>query len=437
MASSEPQIRTVGQAHDDPRMSLGIRVAGSESFRRSTRLRALLLHLCDRAFHGYPDDLTEQQIGTAVFGKPANYDSANENVVRVAARQLRLKLQEFFETEGRNEPNVIVIPKGSYVPEVQPRVQPAEPPPISLPPVVQHPEAFNYWMWVAAVCFLIAVFASFSAYSNWRQVRDSKLTQQLPEPSQNLVKSTVLVPGQRTLLVIGDPNLGRLAERTGTAIGLDRYLTRNLAAALASVAPQEKAWWENLLSSSQTDTDSLMALVRVLQANPESARMITVQHASEVRTPEFRASNILLIGTPAANPWIDLVNSEFNFQVFLDGVKSVAAIRNREPRSGEQAQYSSQTASNRAVEFAHIAMRPNLNRNGSILLVSGTNSEAVGSAAEFACARESVARLCSIAKLENLQEVSSFELVLRVDTAEGVAQDMQVIAWRTTLRSRM
>jgi hypothetical protein len=406
MARSENHGSLNKHPHEDPRISLAYRVAASESFRRSTRLKTLLLHLCDRAFHGHPEDLTEQQVGMVVFGKPADYDSANENVVRVTARQLRLKLQEFFDAEGRGEPNVIIIPKGSYIPEIRPRIQTAAPhsaAPHSLD--IRPPAPRNIWMWIALATGLLSLVAGWIAYSKWQEAKDLKLVQQPIEPGYNLLKSTVLIPGQRTLFVVGDPNLGRFAERTGSSIGLDDYLNHNIAAFLAwaPLSRDEKMWWENLLSRPQTDAASLAVASRALQANPDSVQLITVQHAAEVRAPEFRASNVLLIGTPLSNPWIELVTAPFNFQIFYDSVKKVTAIRNREPKAGEQAQYSATVASKRAVRFAHIAMRPNLNRSGSMLLLSGTDSEAVNSAAEFACARESVARLCSIAGIDDLQ----------------------------------
>jgi hypothetical protein len=42
-------------------------------------------------------------------------------LVRVQVSQLRKKLQEYFSEEGRDEPLVIEIPKGNYVPVFRPR----------------------------------------------------------------------------------------------------------------------------------------------------------------------------------------------------------------------------------------------------------------------------------------------------------------------------
>ena len=51
-----------------------------------------------------------------MFGRSPGYDTAQDNLVRVQASQLRKKLQQYFAAEGRDEPVVIEIPKGSYVP---------------------------------------------------------------------------------------------------------------------------------------------------------------------------------------------------------------------------------------------------------------------------------------------------------------------------------
>src|SRR5689334_22007636 len=105
----------------DARWELVQRVAGSASFQKSPRLRELLLHICERAIQNRPEDLREQLIGQRVFGRKADYSPGEDNIVRVEVRQLRKRLDDFFATEGKDEPVVIVIPKGAYVPGFEPR----------------------------------------------------------------------------------------------------------------------------------------------------------------------------------------------------------------------------------------------------------------------------------------------------------------------------
>src|SRR3954452_24737044 len=75
------------------------RIEGSNTFQKSPRLREFLLFVCERYLEGDRDSLREQSIGQAVFRKPVGYDPVADNVVRVQARQLRLKLEQYFVHE--------------------------------------------------------------------------------------------------------------------------------------------------------------------------------------------------------------------------------------------------------------------------------------------------------------------------------------------------
>src|SRR5262249_7967028 len=120
----------------DIRWEVVQRVTASPVFQRSPRLRELLLHICERAIQNRTDELREQQIGCAVFGRKPDYSPGDDNIVRVEARHLRRRLEEYFSTDGKKEPLVIVIPKGGYIPVFEPREVPTaetapEPPPMA------------------------------------------------------------------------------------------------------------------------------------------------------------------------------------------------------------------------------------------------------------------------------------------------------------------
>jgi hypothetical protein len=72
--------------------------------------------MSERAIHGHAHELTEHNIGTAAFGKARDYSPVEDSSVRVHARQLRLKLHEYFDGEGREETMIVEIPKGAYTP---------------------------------------------------------------------------------------------------------------------------------------------------------------------------------------------------------------------------------------------------------------------------------------------------------------------------------
>jgi len=57
-------------------------------------------------------DLSEHSIGSAVFGKARITVSSRTAQSRVHVRQLRLKLHEYFDGEGRDETSIVEIRKG-------------------------------------------------------------------------------------------------------------------------------------------------------------------------------------------------------------------------------------------------------------------------------------------------------------------------------------
>jgi hypothetical protein len=102
------------------------RVAASVTFQKSPRLRAFFLYVCQCALEERAEAATEQQIGIHVFGRRPDYSPGEDNIVRSQARLLRWKLEQYFTHEGKDEPLLIVIPKGQYLPVSEERA-PATP----------------------------------------------------------------------------------------------------------------------------------------------------------------------------------------------------------------------------------------------------------------------------------------------------------------------
>ena len=90
------------------------RLTKSHSLRGSESLRKLLEYLARQAVEHPDAPLKEYQIATEVYGRQANFDPQSDSTIRVQAGRLRLKLAEYYATEGANDPIVVRIPKGSY-----------------------------------------------------------------------------------------------------------------------------------------------------------------------------------------------------------------------------------------------------------------------------------------------------------------------------------
>jgi hypothetical protein len=101
---------------DDPRWQLAQRVVDSPQFNKSPRLAKFLLYIVAKSLAGRQSEVTEQQIGVHVFGRPRGYRTVDDNIVRNYARQLRKRLAEHFASGGINDPMRIEIPLGGYLP---------------------------------------------------------------------------------------------------------------------------------------------------------------------------------------------------------------------------------------------------------------------------------------------------------------------------------
>ena len=121
----------------DPREDLVRRVVSSSTFEKSPKLRAFLVYVCRCAIDNQRAAATEQQIGIHVFGRPPGYNPNEDNIVRSQARLLRLKLEHHFANDGKDEPVMITIPKGRYLPAFETRPEQLGVHPSPLPAEVQ------------------------------------------------------------------------------------------------------------------------------------------------------------------------------------------------------------------------------------------------------------------------------------------------------------
>lgn len=90
------------------------RILSSDTLRASEVLRRLLRFLADKAFAGEADHLKEYSIGLDALGKPPTYDPRQDAAVRLQASRLRQKLDEYYRSEGKNDPVIVELPKGSF-----------------------------------------------------------------------------------------------------------------------------------------------------------------------------------------------------------------------------------------------------------------------------------------------------------------------------------
>lgn len=97
------------------------RVLSSTPFREAERSSALLRYLANRALDDPVTRLKEYTVGVEGLGRDAGFDPRIDPIVRAEASRLRSRLARYYADEGRADPVVIELPKGTYLPRFRAR----------------------------------------------------------------------------------------------------------------------------------------------------------------------------------------------------------------------------------------------------------------------------------------------------------------------------
>ena len=135
---TEPEQRPQAPLDTERVRAHARRVLDSESFSKAHSLRRFLAYVVDETLAGRADSLKEYAIGVEVFGRGEGFDPRADTIVRVQARRLRSKLEQYYAARGYPDGIAIHVPTGSYLPRFR-EVPVAAPPPAAA--------AGPDWMW--------------------------------------------------------------------------------------------------------------------------------------------------------------------------------------------------------------------------------------------------------------------------------------------------
>jgi hypothetical protein len=104
------------------------RVLTGTGFEQADRAKAFLSFIVAAALSGRGHQIKETVIAVEALGRSTSFDPKMDPIVRVEAGRLRSRLKAYYDSEGAQDPILITLPKGSYVPEFSERAQPAKSP---------------------------------------------------------------------------------------------------------------------------------------------------------------------------------------------------------------------------------------------------------------------------------------------------------------------
>src|SRR5580698_10224174 len=93
------------------------RLLSTAHFKNSRRYPALFKFIVEETLEGRGEFLKERLLGVRVFGRPADYDTASDPVVRVTIAEIRKRIAQYYHEEAHELEMRIELTPGSYEPE--------------------------------------------------------------------------------------------------------------------------------------------------------------------------------------------------------------------------------------------------------------------------------------------------------------------------------
>lgn len=424
------------------------RVADSRYFSRSPKLRGFLLFACENALLGRQDRLREQVIGHEVFGRSADYNTGEDNVVRVEARELRKRLAKYFSSEGTREPFVIEVPKGGYAPVFHDRdgtVPPESPEPVGEPAAPGRTDPRRRRAaWTIGVLSVAGILVMAVAAMLWQ---DSRTPSTFPESLgplagggdssfyAELLGGMGQAPGREALLVLSNPRVllysgssdreSALQRKGEAGLGPPVLVPPSLEAALANALnPIDRGYPHHLLRATRItytgmgEAECAFHIGRLLLS---LSRKVRLTQGRFLTWDVAQNHDVIVLGSPQINEWTFKNLPESNFAI-LKG-----KVRNSEPQPAEQPEYVPENETG----YALMCMST-LPAGYRILTLAGLSSAGTGAMGELLA---DPARMRPI--YERLRTLSSagvfpanWEVLARTTERDNVVIDVVVEALR-------
>jgi hypothetical protein len=375
MAEMDPELR------NDVRWQLIERIAASDSFQKSTRLRELLHFIADRTLHDDTQSLGEHQIGIAVFGKPEDYSAVDDSSVRVHVRQLRLKLHEYFRGEGRNETCIVDIPKGSYNAVFHTPLQPPDAPQAQL----TQRKGGALWLrllpWALAGIFLITTLAAWFHHPTPTTTASTAP----PWPLSELFDSA----NKPVQIVVADANYGILLLFNDQPVTLSEYVSPSFwdaeARSKAQLTFRETRVAGYLSGSTLTSFADAVVSASLVRLSGASSDRLMINSARNLRPRDLENGSFIFIGGPRSNPWVSTFQDKLNFQERMSPAGTrIDCFTNLHPRPGEQEMYCpNPSAGSPFVYYSTISLLQLPSGHGSVLILQGLQEQGTEATALF------------------------------------------------------
>ncbi|HWY55826.1 MAG TPA: hypothetical protein VNZ03_15260 [Terriglobales bacterium] len=403
------------------------RLVESRVLHGSESLCKLLRYLATHALTHPGVPLKEYEIATEVFHRPADFDPQLDSTIRVQAGRLRLKLAEYYGSEGAEDPILVDLPKGGYVLSFHHRTVASQKGMLVLPTGtgtgLQESEAPPRVprSWAIAVIALIvllsaAVAAIVTLVANRNTVEATASRQNEPVPAAFGIFWGSFVSGPQEPWVIFS---------NGAFVGRPETGMRYFDAARDS---------RDLILDHYTGVGEVLAVHDLDHVFGLMGRPILVKRGSLLSLDDAKNNNLIFLGSPAENLTLREIPStrEFVFQRLTSGPRQGdLAIVNVHPQAGEPEAFLANPSNQPLTEeYSVIARVREGNPTQSVMILAGTTTIGTQAAAEYICGAQSLEELLQRLNVSKTSDLRPFEAVLRVKVSRGVPVATELVALR-------
>ena len=415
------------------RRELLARILAGRLFRRASRQRELLEYLCCKAFALPASEVHEQELGVAIFGRSPDYDTSQDNIVRVHVSELRKKLEEYFKTEGLAEPFTLEIPRGGYTPVLKARPEPASAPEhttIAMAPSVADPVPAgtrtllpNRWLLVALAA--LSVLSLYLAARNVQLRRGAS-----PAVATSPLWRQFFAANRETDLILADSCISLFTDIVDRPVTLQEYLDRSYM--LGATAPEQNAErrrdLELLLTRRYTSMADVLTVQRTTSLGALDRKAVSLYFARDYPSQRLRSMGTIVVGSKRSNPWVEAFEPRMTFRMDYDPATQSNLVRNLRPASGEPASYSIPGGINDPREsLAIIAYLPNAQGTADAVILSGTGAQGTTAAGEAFVSPVQWPKL-QRALPHFSGRIPYFEALLKTDAVGATVQSFELIS---------
>lgn len=393
-------------------------ITKSHSLRGSESLCKLLHYLAKQALYHPDAPLKEYQIATEVYGRHADFDPQSDSTIRVQAGRLRMKLAEYYATDGAADEIVVKIPKGSYHLVFEPRqtgLGPQAVPAKEVPPVATPPQVVPAPWRVAVVALSVSLIVALALLFSMAWGR--KLTGSGVNAAQPIGGALAefwrpfLSDGEQPWVIFSN------AAFTGRPETGMRYYN-----------PREDS--KTAVYDHYTGVGEVLAVHALDGVFSKLGREIRVKRGSLFTLDDASDANLIFVGSPSENlSLLDIPGTQdYVFQRVDSGArKGDLSIVNRHPRQNEASSFLASPSNAPLTEdYAVVGLVRGERPGRFVMILAGTTTFGTQGAVEFVSQPDSVAKL-----LQQLPgsstEMKPFEALVRVKIARGVPLEEELV----------